>query len=201
MNRCFILLAGCLFAAVLCAADGLDLDADLPPSGGVKNSAFGAWPFVQVPDETYDVNVLRMNIPIGKHRSFTGLDIGLLANVIDGRQSGVAFATVGNMAGRSEALLQIAAAFNYVDRPSSGFQFGCVNVTGDDYAGPQLGIVNLTGLIGGFQLGVYNQAERVDGVQIGVLNVAGELAGLQFGLLNIASASSVPVLPLLHIGY
>ena len=195
-----IVACGCL-AASASSVDDVVLDADLPPSAGVKNSAFGAWPIVQVPGEDYDINVFRLNIPIGKHRSFAGLDFGVVANVVSGRASGFAFTTVGNMAGRGQALVQMAAVFNSVDHVSSGVQFSCVNVAGDDYMGIQLGPVNLSGLIGGLQLGIYNQAERVGGVQFGILNIAGELNGVQFGLLNIASESSVPVLPILHIGY
>ena len=196
-----------LIAACSCLAAFAETDCDavmyaeLPPSAGAKNSALGAWPFVQVPDENYDISVLRVNIPIGKHRSFTGLDIGLAANVVSGKASGFAFAPVCNMAGRGDALVQTAAVFNSVDYVSGGVQLSCANVAGDDYMGLQLGVVNLSGLIGGFQLGVYNQAERVGGVQFGLLNIAGELNGVQIGLLNIASESSVPVLPILHIGY
>ncbi len=200
--KAFFLFAACGCLAVSAApADDAIMDAGLPPSAGVKYTAFGAWPVVQVPGEGYDINLFRLNLPIGKHRSFTGLDIGLLANLVSGRSSGVAFTTVGNVVGRGEALVQFAAVFNSVEHVSSGVQFSCANVAGDDYFGLQLGPVNLSGLIGGLQLGVYNQAERVGGVQFGLVNVAGELNGVQFGLLNIASESSVPVLPILHIGY
>lgn len=195
-----VVACGCLATSVVSADDAV-LDAGLPPSAGEKNTAFGAWPIVQVPGEDYDIKLFRMSIPIGKHRSFTGLDIGLLANLVTGRSSGVAFTTVGNMVGRGEALVQFAAVFNSVENVSSGMQISCANVAGDDYMGFQLGPVNLSGLIGGLQLGIYNQAERVGGMQFGLVNVAGELNGVQFGLLNIASESSVPVLPILHIGY
>lgn len=174
---------------------------ELPPSGGEKHSAFGAWPVVQIPGETYDIDVLRINLPFGKHRTVSGLDFGLLANMTIGRSSGLSFATIGTMAGRGAGLFQIAAVFNAVEVDSSGMQLALTNVAGADYAGVQIGLVNLSGGFEGLQLGVYNQSETASGLQFGLVNVTGELRGVQFGLLNVASASSVPVLPLLHFGY
>ena len=77
--KTFLLMIACgCLAASASSVDEAVLDAELPPSAGVKNSAFGAWPIVQVPGEDYDINVFRLNIPIGKHRSFAGLDFGEL---------------------------------------------------------------------------------------------------------------------------
>lgn len=188
--------------AVLSSASATQkAESGLPPSGGVKNSALGALPFIQIPDASYDVRVLRMNLPVGRHRSFTGLDVGLIANIVDGTESGLAFAFGCNMAGDADGLVQLSMLFNNVDNPSAGIQLSCVNLAGDDYDGVQVGAVNMSGRLSGLQLGLYNWAEGAYGVQIGLLNVAGELRGMQLGLLNIASESSVPVLPILHLGF
>ena len=62
-------------------------------------------------------------------------------------------------------------------------------------------IVNSGSVLDGVQLSAINLSDTCCGLQVGVVNYANEMHGCQIGLCNIISSSSVPVLPVVNVGF
>lgn len=129
-------------------------------------------PPAQFPPDTWDVTGLRLNILAGYHNNVDILDLGVFANVVKGEMNG----------------LQICGILN-------------LNSAAANTTGIQIACVNLAGGMSGMQVGLYNAADETFGVQIGVVNYSVNMAGLQIGLINIISESTIPVMPILNIGF
>ena len=63
---------------------------------GCSSFAVGIVPGVSFPEEDWDVLLLRMNLLAGRHRSVSFVDLGLVANEVDGQSLGLQLSGVWN---------------------------------------------------------------------------------------------------------
>lgn len=145
-------------------------------------------PKVEVPSETWDVVIIRLNLFVGSHRAVYALDIGGLGSFADYKMDGVGVAGLFNYAGESDGAIQVAGLFNYTGFNFCGCQIaGFYNRTEGRHSGLQISGGNYAGHLVGLQIGVVNYAERLDGVQI--------------GFINYGSSAPVPFMPVINIGF
>ncbi len=170
---------------------------------GASCFAVGILPGVGFPAENWDVFLLRVNLPAGRHRSVSYIDVGLAANEVDGQSLGLQLSGVWNRNLGSPGQFQIAGAANLCDGDFDGWQCGglfnlstrsfdgwqcagLLNRVGGDFDGWQCaGLANLAGGgVEGLQTGLVNVAERMDGAQLGLANFAQSGSGVQIGVFN-----------------
>lgn len=138
---------------------------------------------LQVPPRSFDVGGLRLSLVYGECRDFDGLDLG----------------TVGRATGHGTGF-QAALLANIVEGGGFGLQAAPVNLAKGDYAGHQVGVVNIGERAKALQIGFYNGADDFEGVQIGVINITRRMYGVQLGLFNVIQDNDVKFLPLFN-GY
>lgn len=160
----------------------------------------GFIPPVQFPGVDQDIVGFRLNILVGQNRDVSFVDIGSLANVVDGYLYGFQVAGLANKVYASEGAIQIAGAVNYVERGFAGLQIaGLANYAASDMNGFAIGCVNYVGGdFQGAQIGALNLAGTAEGLQIGAFNYAKSLKGLQIGAINVIETSPVPFLPVVN---
>jgi len=185
---------------------------------GCSSFAVGIVPGVSFPEEDWDVLLLRMNLLAGRHRSVSFVDLGLVANEVDGQSLGLQLSGVWNRNLGSPGQFQIAGAANLCDGEFYGWQCaGLVSLARSDFEGWQCaGLLNFAeGGAEGLQTGLVNAAERLDGVQIGVANYARSGSGVQIGVFNWAQSftgvqigagniivnAPIPFLPLVNASF
>ena len=128
-------------------------------------------PKFEVPPETWDVVMLRLNIFVGRHRAVYALDAGVLGNMTDYRMDGIGVAGLFNTVGESDGALNVAGLFNFAAFDFSGCQVsGICSLTEGTHCGLQIGISNYAGKLVGAQIGLVNMTERLEGAQLGLLN-------------------------------
>ncbi|MBF0387843.1 MAG: hypothetical protein HQL20_08310 [Candidatus Omnitrophica bacterium] len=138
---------------------------------------------LQLPDETFDVGVLRLNLFYGVNSTVHFIDLGVInKTTVDqgGFQFGVVNLVDGYFHGWQEGLVNIVGG-DFV-----GFQDGVFNSVHGNFTGWQNGTVNITGGdLAGIQTGLWNQVNTTaTGLQLGLVNIAGGLSGFQVGVLN-----------------
>lgn len=149
-------------------------------------------------------NDYSINILLGYNGAVSGVEFGVIANVVRKEVRGVQFAGVTNIAGEYVRGLQFAGLTNVCLQEVIGSQIsGIVNVANGAMAGVQVaGIINVggetldgiqfaglvnqhSGEVNGGQIGIINNAHKVNGFQIGLINVCDTIHGLPLGLLSI----------------
>lgn len=149
----------------------------LPAAAGGNTTpiAIGLFPPLQFPSSDFEVTGLRLGI-VGKNRSMSGLDVGLLGNITDQAFTGIA----------------ISGLFNY-------------NKTSADIIGLQIaGVANINGIdsaLYGVQVGLFNKVNKVYGLQLGLINVAKELHGVQIGLINFNESGPFKASPIINASF
>ena len=159
---------------------------------------------LQLPDSTYNINGLALDVIYGEHHNMNGLDVGLVSfntgnvkalqikglaswtdfSVYGWQMSGLANVAMGNAYG-----LQLSSLVNYNRGEFAGVQIAAANCNGALY-GFQTGVFNYNkgacralqfGLVNsdvndyrGWSLGALNYAVRYRGVQIGAINAIAE---------------------------
>lgn len=179
------------------------IEADHPiPSGGWSPLAVSLAPGSAIPPEDHDIGFLRIDLFSGRHRSLTGLDVGLLANDLTAGLTGIQIAGLANTVSHSEAGVQIAGLLNGSRHEFTGLQLGFgLNRTDGELVGAQLGLVNRASTLSGLQIGFLNSVERGQGVQIGIFNFATCFEGLQIGISNVNRESPVPFFPIVNFAF
>ena len=178
---------------------------------GCSSFSIGIVPGVSIPEEDWDVLLLRVNLPAGRHRSVSFVDVGLVANEVDGQSIGLQLSGIWNRNLGSPGQFQIAGAANACDGWFYGWQCagavnltagrfegwqcaGLANLAGSEFYGWQCaGLVNLArGDFEGWQFaGLLNYAEGgAEGLQTGLVNAAERLDGVQIGVFNWAWSGS-----------
>ena len=170
------------------AADMRSVPMDADNCGeAITPFALSIFPGCQLPGDAWDVCGLRLNVFAGRHNNVYAVDIGGIANLAKGEVCGIEAALIYNQIGHSNGLLQIAGIANYCK---------------DGLVGVQIAPINLTGTInGGWQIGLFNRTEALTGLQLGLVNYAYQAQGVQIGLLNIISDSTIPVMPIVNLGF
>jgi hypothetical protein len=159
-------------------------------------------PRFEFPDESWDVVMLRLDILVGRHRNFHGLDIGGLGNFTVGEMGGIGVAGLFNDCGSSKAAILVAGAVNHSSWNFSGGQVsGLFSWTEGLHSGLQVAPVNKAGRLDGVQIGALNMAGPGTGLQIGVINVAERLSGFQIGAININRDSTMPFMPVINFAF
>lgn len=159
-------------------------------------------PRFEFPDESWDVVMLRLDILVGRHRNFHGLDIGGLGNFTVGEMGGIGVAGLFNDCGSSKAAILVAGAVNHSSWKFSGGQVsGLFSWTEGLHSGLQVAPVNKAGRLDGVQIGALNMAGPGTGLQIGVINVAERLSGFQIGAININRDSTMPFMPVINFAF
>lgn len=145
-------------------------------------------PKLEVPDESWDVVLLRLNVLVGSHRAVYALDIGGLGNFADYKMDGIGVAGLFNSVGESDGAFLVAGLFNFTAFDFSGCQIsGFYSATEGTHCGLQIGAANYSGKLVGVQIGVVNYAERLEGVQI--------------GLVNGSNTAPLSFMPVMNIGF
>lgn len=180
-------------------------DIEIPePSPYVATSplAIAFAPRFEFPDESWDVVMLRLDILVGRHRNFYGLDIGGLGNFTTGEMGGIGVAGLFNDCGSSKAAILVAGAINHASWNFSGGQVsGLFSWTEGLHSGVQIAPVNRAGRLEGVQIGAVNLSGPGTGLQIGVVNVAERLSGFQIGVLNFNRDSRLAFMPVLNCAF
>ena len=161
-----------------------------PPAPYVATSPFALSfaPKFEVPGESWDVVMLRLNILVGSHRAVYALDIGGLGNFADYKMDGIGVAGLFNSVGESDGAIHVAGIFNFAAFDFSGCQIsGVYSCTEGSHCGFQIGCGNYAGKLTGLQIGLFNYAERLNGVQ--------------FGLVNVNRSSPVTFLPIANAAF
>lgn len=165
----------------------------------------------------WDVEGLRLCLPYGRCREFTGLDVGFVTHAVNSHGVQVAGLNVvddevrmtlsvgvlGSVVGGSYTGFQIGGLANVVHDDAFALQVsGAANVVGGTFKGLQVGLVNVAALQmkNAWQIGFWNHCGDMEhGGQIGVFNYAREVSsGLQIGLINIIKHNEYPCVPILN---
>lgn len=172
------------------------------PYVGMSPLAIAFAPGFEFPPEEWDVVALRLDILVGRHRNFHGLDIGGLGNYTVGEMGGIGVAGLFNDCGTGKAAIQVAGAVNHSSWDYSGAQVsGLFSWTEGWHTGLQIAAANKAGRLSGVQIGALNMTGRGTGLQIGVINVAERLEGFQIGVLNVNRDSTMPFLPVINFAF
>lgn len=172
------------------------------PYVGTMPLAIAFAPGFEFPPQEWDVVALRLDILVGRHRNFHGLDIGGLGNYTTGEMGGIGVAGLFNDCGTGKAAIQAAGAVNHSSWDYSGAQVsGLFSWTEGLHTGLQAAPANKAGRLSGVQIGALNMTGRGTGLQIGVVNVAERLEGFQIGVVNINRDSTVPFLPIINFAF
>lgn len=172
------------------------------PYVGLMPLAIAFAPGFEFPPQDWDVVVLRLDILVGRHREFHGLDIGGLGNYTTGEMGGIGVAGLFNDCGTGKSAIQVAGAVNHSSWDYSGAQVsGLFSWTEGLHAGLQVAPANKAGRLSGVQVGALNMAGRGTGLQIGVVNVAERLEGFQIGVVNLNRDSTVPFMPVINFAF
>jgi hypothetical protein len=144
---------------------------------------------LQVPSADWDVAGLRINLIYGECVNFDGLDISVVGRA-KGHANGIQLALLANVVDGSSMSLQIAPV-NVVQGSYAGLQIGAVN-----YASSLPGAEAQT-----WQIGIYNGSDYIKGFQLGVINYAGAMYGVQIGLVNIIQNKDIAFLPIINAAF
>lgn len=123
---------------------------------------------LQVPPRDFDVGGLRLSLVYGECRDFDGLDLGTVGHA-KGHGNGLQIEVLANIVDGDGMGLQFSAV-NYVKGQYSGLQAGVANYCEKGKAF-QLGFYNGANYIEGLQIGAINTTQRMIGMQIGLVNV------------------------------
>lgn len=159
---------------------------------------------LQIPSNSFVVRGLRWNLFYGSSFAMHGLDIGLsaftrtemsgvalqAANWVEGDMTGLQIGLLGNVVGGTAIGAQFGGIISWNRGPVTGFEMSPVNLNGS-FDGVQLGLLNMNkGAARGLELGIANiNLSELSGCSIGLLNCADTFAGAQFGLVNIVARS------------
>ena len=144
---------------------------------------------LQVPSADWDVMGLRLNLIYGECVNFDGLDISVVGRA-KGHANGIQLALIANVVDGSSMSLQIAPV-NVAQGGYAGLQIGAVN-----YASSRPGAEAQA-----WQIGVYNGSDYIKGFQLGVINYAGAMYGVQIGLVNIIQNKDIAFLPIINAAF
>lgn len=90
---------------------------------------------------------------------------------------------------------------NMVTGPFTGWQDGFVNMTDGRVLGLQSGFVNIANEGEGVQWGGFNSNRNMNGLQLALVNYAERIHGVQIGLVNIIkTGGQFPVFPIVNWG-
>lgn len=212
------LAVAALMAIPASGADAIARKGDAADAGGVQFRDIGmpepssyvdisplaiaVVPWIEFPDETWDVEGFRLNLLVGRHRGFQGLDIGILGNFTSGEMGGVGLAGLFNDVGTSEGGFLLAGAVNHSSWDFTGGQVsGLFSWTEGLLSGMQIAPVNKAGRLDGAQIGALNMSGPGTGLQIGLVNVAERLSGFQIGVVNINRESDLPFMPIVNFSF
>jgi hypothetical protein len=197
-----LLIAVALLAFVTAAHQARAQAAD---SSGWTPFALGLFYPVQVPDESYDVIGMRLNLIAGKNATVSGLDIGLV-NLSSVAENSIQVGAFWNEVDGDMRGLQFSGLFNVVDGAALGLQAAFIlnqsgKGTGDVMGGFQIGLINVAGDATGMQIGGLNVSQNIVGMQIGVINWANEMTGVQIGVINIIQDGPLPFFPIINAAF
>ena len=169
--------------------------------GSVSPVGFSLAAPLQFPRIVDSVRGFRYNIFMALNRDMAGLDLGLVG-INTGWVQGLQI-NAFNWANESVDALQIGTLANVTLDDVRAFQIGTFNIVRGDFAGLQLGLVNVEDEFAGFQVGGllnWNSAdsfgaqfgvgnanvENFTGFSCGAVNWASEMTGFQLGVVNVA---------------
>ncbi len=170
-------------AATAATASAADVDTTVYP---YTPFMFSIVTPLQVPSSGFDVGGLRINAIYGACQNFDGFDISTVGHAL-GHGNGLQVALLANIVDGDGLGLQVAPV-NYVSGSYDGLQVGAVNYGA---AKPQSTAQAL-------QIGVFNGSDFIKGCQIGVINIANEMIGLQIGVVNVIQNKEIPFLPIIN---
>lgn len=121
-------------------------------------------------------------------RGLRGVDVGVLATIVQGRVSGGQVSAGANVATDDVVGAQAAPLFSFTGKDLRGAQLtAVVGMTLGHVTGAQISAVgSYAGGVDGVQAGTANVAGDVAGTQIAVVNVGRQVNGLQLGIVNVA---------------
>ena len=215
------------FIILIIACTGMGLYADDSES---KPLQLALWnPYQLVPAET-DIHGLRLNFLYGKNRNVKGIDLGLV-NESKGDFSGIEGGLLINIVNGNVSGLQAALFANGTDGTGSvkGIQAALFSNGAENVRGVQIAMYNGSETVKGVQLGLLwnlrlsffddytepwsveeaygmqiallNCCKKMTGVQIGFYNWSNEMRGIQIGIINVINEGPVKVFPILNVSF
>src|SRR6185436_12713141 len=127
----------------------------------------------------------------GPVASMQGLQIGVGANLVDGKVAGLQFAGLLNYVDGSTRGGQLALGANLAEGAVHGVQAAFAFNRAGELRGLQLSAVNVAGDVDGVQIGLINVARRVRGASIGLVNVADDIDGLPLAPFSVTRTGGV----------
>ncbi len=135
------------------------------------------------------VNVVRREA--GPPASMAGLQVGWIANIVDGSVRGLQFAPLFNQVSEDTRGAQLAFGANLAGGPIEGLQSAFFFNSAGKMSGLQLSLVNVAGDVDGLQIGLVNIADRVRGVSVGAINVADDVEGVPLAPFSVTRTGGV----------
>ncbi len=123
---------------------------------------------LQVPPRDFDVGGLRISLIFGECRNFDGLDIGVVGRTT-GAANGLQLGAIANIV-QGDGLGFQAGTVNAVKGEYTGLQIGVANYA-EKATAFQIGVYNGAKHIEGCQIGLINTTRTMAGIQIGLINV------------------------------
>ena len=194
MKKISLFLAGLVILGFVCGGARAALAEEFPFSVAVFHP-------LQLPNETFDVGVMRLNLIYGESCTVHFIDLGLV-NKTTVDQGGFQFGLVNMVDGYFHGWQE--GFVNIVGGDFTGYQDGVVNSVHGNFTGWQDGMVNITGGdLKGLQTGIWNQVSTAaTGLQIGIVNIAGGLSGFQIGVLNFnMSKDPLGFFPIVNLSF
>lgn len=172
------------------------------PTAGIQSCAIALVPGLEVPSPEWSITAFRFDVLLGRHHSVSGVDFGIVGNLVDYDLAGFGFAAGFNDCGMADSAFQLAGVFNHVSWNYRGLQVaGGANVVEGELTGMQMAVFNSAERLKGLQLGAINSTTCGSGVQVGVINTTERLKGVQIGAINIIRESSFPFLPIINCAF
>ena len=145
-------------------------------------------PKVQLVPPEIAVGFLKLNLPYGSNYQVTGIDLGLVS--------------INNSQG-DELPAEVTGfqlnLWNATDGNFAGAQIGLINIADNSY-GLEIGLGNIAATTSsGCAIGLVNVSHEFNGLEVGLVNYTEFLRGVQIGLVNVAIRSTLPFFPIINM--
>jgi hypothetical protein len=123
--------------------------------------------------------------------SVRGMQIGLVANLVDGQSQGLQLAGLLNQVASGARGAQLTLGGNLTLGELHGAQAALLFNRSGELHGLQLSPVNIAGDVDGVQIGLVNIAHRVRGASVGLVNIADDIDGLPLAPFSVTRSGGV----------
>jgi hypothetical protein len=123
--------------------------------------------------------------------SVRGMQIGVVANLVDGQSHGLQIAGLLYQVGSGARGAQLTLGGNFTAGELHGAQAALLFNRSGELHGLQLSPVNIAGDVDGVQIGLVNIARHVRGASVGLVNIADDIDGLPLAPFSVTRTGGV----------